>query len=376
MRKIIACAAVLMLGVTQGMTASAQTAPVEAHIWVKAFIPKEHDTNPGYIRPVPGQPDKFMIPGPGIPWTTGPLPWVGSCYNTNNRGFSSSPDAEAKLTTGARLKTNGITIADFVPETPPSANTQQYDCTTGAVTCDKAPDISGLAVDAPVAIAGRVRVRLRGSGLNPCISIPAFMTPTIKYDLTVDLDSATGYATISGTLAQFPAYEAYATIGPWPTVSLMTEAPASGATAWSLLFNRPVDKTVRYAALDGVWKSTDPGARFTLTVVGDQVQWSERAASGQTLVRAATLTRQPGKGYRLERTNDGPVLTFLGFSSAIQTSIQAIGAQPSFLELRLDGESFAANWNGVLVIKDNQGKFKELKQPGATPPKPYIFKKQ
>lgn len=34
------------------------------HFWIKAFIPNAHPTNPGYIRPVPGDAGKTMIPGP------------------------------------------------------------------------------------------------------------------------------------------------------------------------------------------------------------------------------------------------------------------------------------------------------------------------
>src|SRR5947209_4498080 len=38
--------------------------PVRVHLWVKAFIPKTHQTNPGYVKAVPGSPGKWMIPGP------------------------------------------------------------------------------------------------------------------------------------------------------------------------------------------------------------------------------------------------------------------------------------------------------------------------
>ena len=351
------------------------TAPVDVHVWAKAFIPKDHPTNPGYIRPVPGRPGKFMIPGPSIPGTNGPLPWVGSCYNTNDRAFSNSPDAEAKLTTGARFTTDGSTVTGFTPEKPASPNTRQYNCATGAVTCEKAPDTSGLVVDAPVATAGRVRVRMRAEGTNPCVDVPAALTPAIKYDLTFEVDPPTGYASVTGAIAKFPSYEVYAKVGAWPAVTLLTESPAPGSTAWSLLFDRTVNKSVRYAVLDGVWKSSDPGARFTLTIAGDQVQWSERSATGQTLVRNATLTRTPGKGYRLERANDSGTLAFLGFSPSIQSAVQAAGPQPSFLDLRLNGDRMEGQWNGILVIKDAQAKFKELKQPGSTPPKPYTFGK-
>jgi hypothetical protein len=368
--------AALLIALCGPQPAQAQSAPVKYHVWVKSFIPNKHDTNPGYIRPVPGQAGKFMIPGPGIPGTNGPLPWVGSCYNTNNRGFSTAFDAEAKVTTGARFESNGAAVTGFSRETPQAPNTLQYDCATGAVTCDKPPNPAGLAVDDPAVAAGMVRLRMRGEGTNPCVGAPESLTPAIKYDLTAEFDPAAGYVSIKGTLAQFPSYEAYVQVGQGQPTMLFTESPAPGSTAWSLLFNRSIDKTVRYVALDGVWKSDDPGSRFTLKIQGDQVEWSERSAGGQGLGRTVSLVRKPGKGYKLERANDGEVLTFLGFSPAIQAAVQAIGPQPSFLELRIDGDRLAGMWNGILVIKDNQGKFKELKQPGTTAAKPYNFVKQ
>lgn len=375
--KSVLAALALICGPLCSSPARAQVSPVDIHLWVKAFVPNSHPSNPGYIQPVPGSPGKFMFPGPTIPWTNMPIPWIGSCYNTNDRTFSSAPDADAKLTTGARFSTDGATISGFAPEKPPSAHTLEYDCPSGRVTCDLAPDISGLAVDAPVATAGRVRVRMQGRGKNPCVHVPAGATPAIEYDLNLEVDPATGYASVKGTIGQFPAFEAYARVGSWPVATLLNEAPAPGSTAWALSYPpRNVDREVRYAKLDGTWTSNDPNSRFKLTVNGDQVQWAEKAATGQTLVRTTTLARQPGKGYRLERANDAAVLTFLGLSPSIQSAVQAAGPQPSFLMLRVDGDRLAGQWNGLLVIKDNQAHFKELKQPGTTPPKAYTFIKQ
>jgi hypothetical protein len=54
-------------------------------IWIKSFIPNKHDTNPGFVIPVPHQPGKTMFKGPLV-----------SCYNTNNRVFFDDSSAEAK----------------------------------------------------------------------------------------------------------------------------------------------------------------------------------------------------------------------------------------------------------------------------------------
>jgi hypothetical protein len=102
--------------------------------------------------------------------------------------------------------------------------------------------------------------------------------------------------------------------------------------------------------------------------------WSERAANGQTLSRTLTLTPRPGEGYTLLRGNDeAEVLTFLGFSPAILQAIRARGPRPSFLNLRWTGATLSGNWSGLLVIKDDKAQFKEMKQPGELPPKPYVF---
>jgi hypothetical protein len=127
--------------------------------------------------------------------------------------------------------------------------------------------------------------------------------------------------------------------------------------------------------LDGVWESTDSAKRFRLEIVRMSCSWTERNAGGSELKRMATLV-EDAKSFRISRPNDTDVLTFLGFQPSLRTEILARGPQPSFILLsRPNAETIIGHWNGLLAIKDNSGKLKELKQPGTTPAKQFEFKR-
>jgi hypothetical protein len=129
------------------------------------------------------------------------------------------------------------------------------------------------------------------------------------------------------------------------------------------------------ADLDGTWSSNDPEKRWSLKITGKECIWTERNSTGGSLVRKVALEKSDAKSYKIARANDGEVLKFLGFAPDIQAAIVAHAPQPSNMVLVRDGVRISATWSGIVVIKDNKGKFKELKQPGQTPAKPYIFLK-
>ena len=351
-------------------------AKIESYdVWAKAFIPNTHPTNPGYIRPVPGANNKFMIPGPGIPGTVQPLPLVGNCYNTNNRGFSKDVTAEAKLTVRVRFSIDGQVLSAVSTDKIPSAITEQYDCPTGAVTCSKAPDLGGIIVDQPTIVAGIVSIRLRGSGTNPCLPVPAALTPAIKFDVMVQIDPSTGFVKSDGTVARFPSYEAYVRLNDEPPVVIFQEPPSPGSTAWSLFFDRAVGNQIVFANFDGDWTSIDLGHRFSFRINKNKIKLTERNANGLSISRDTNFDALLGKGYHVTRDNDPEVLNFLGFSPDIQASILAAGPLPSYFDVKRDGGNLTSAWNGLLVIKDEKAKFKEMRQPGQSTSKPYSFSK-
>lgn len=362
-------------------TASGAAHAEKLEIWIRGFIPKSIPGTPDYVRAVPGQPDHWMIPGPGIPYVSnGPLPWVGSCYNTNDRDFTSARDAESKVASSVTVTLSDGPAASSI-NAPKVAKTRQFDCETGKVTCEKSVDLSAVNTSAPRIVGKTVEIDLDADAENACIPLvewtPSQIVPSIKWHGKLIINPGRGLITFRGTVAEFPAYEAYVSVDGGPPITLMTESPSAGATVWSLAKNRVVEKSVNYYSLAGTWQSSDPGKRFRLVCTTLQCEWTENSGAN-SLTRTVMVEPLPdGTGYRLHRANlDAQLLTFLGFAPAIQTEILSRGPQASFIDLRFNSGALSASWNGILVIKDAQGKFKELRQPGSSPAKPYRFERQ
>jgi hypothetical protein len=217
-------------------------------IWIKAFIPNKHDTNPGFIRPRPGVAGQTMIPGPNIPFTDISVPLVGKfCYNTNNRGFSMEPGAEAKITSFITLKVSIEGLREASIAAPVLHPTQEYDCHTGQVTCVKTANPDTVKVSQPAVSGKTITFSMNGDAANPCIHVSAALTPSIKYHGIVTVDVEAGTVTFKGTTADFPSYEAYLSVDGKTPTPIFQLPPEPHSTAWALVFNRPVNQTVRYA---------------------------------------------------------------------------------------------------------------------------------
>ena len=210
--------------------------PVRVHLWVKAFIPKTHPSNPGYIMAVPNAPNKWMIPGPT------PL---DKCFFTDHREFSSDRSASAKVTTEFFLVINGASasteIAVPAPHYHTAGTSTKVDCSNGSVIEERPGRFSNLhsigstapedAMGRP-AVAGTLAQVIFGvATVNPFA--PPGISPAIDYSLDFKYDRATKQLTFSATLGKFPAYEAYAQLGNGPVITVFRASPAA-QTPWGL----------------------------------------------------------------------------------------------------------------------------------------------
>jgi hypothetical protein len=204
--------------------ATAQVTTVE--IWVRSFIPNRHDTNPGYIRPVPNRPGQTMM--------SGPTP-VNDCFLTDNRWFSSDPSASARI--GARLVINTGATPTIVSASHPPSVSVEVDCEDGDEECRKPVDTSRSRVG-PIARQGStVRIKVHGEANNACFAA----SPDIHYDGEFIVDVAAGSIKFEGTIGQFPAFEAYARSGSGPVRTIFQLSPASGSTALSVPLSRTIN---------------------------------------------------------------------------------------------------------------------------------------
>lgn len=124
----------------------------------------------------------------------------------------------------------------------------------------------------------------------------------------------------------------------------------------------------------GSWGSSDAPTRFRLAITGTTVNWAEKnPESGLSITKTVMLDMKNDGSAILSRPNTPDVLQELGYNPALIPQIAAAGPKPSFLKVRREDRRIIGEWNGLIVIKDAKGNFKQLHQPGATPPKRYDF---
>jgi len=209
---------------------------VRVHLWVKAFIPMTHPTNPGYVKPVPGAPGKLMIPGPTP---------VDQCFFTDHREFSSDRYASARVTTEFFLVTNGNSATTEVAVPAPHIHTAgistKVNCSTGSVIDQKLGVFSRLhsigssapedSIGKPAVAGTQVQVIFSVATVNPFA--PPGVSPAIDYSIDYTYDTSSKKLTFAANLGDFPAYEAYAQLGNGPVITVFRASPVAN-TPWGL----------------------------------------------------------------------------------------------------------------------------------------------
>ncbi len=111
--------------------------------------------------------------------------------------------------------------------------------------------------------------------------------------------------------------------------------------------------------LNGTWVSTDPQKRFRVIIRGRNCDWLDQPKEGQQ-IRAQTTLRGNPPIFTLERNNDDRVLALLGFQPALRQAILSRSPAPSVLQLVRDGDRLNGVWKGLVAIKDDKARLKNL----------------
>ncbi|WP_171208871.1 MULTISPECIES: hypothetical protein [unclassified Ruegeria] len=203
------------------MLTSFGAAATELKIWVKAFIPKEHPTNPGYVRPRPGHQGEFMIPDPTD---------ASVCFATDHRLFSSDPAASARLTSSITVNFSDGNLTEAPSHV--TGPTHVYWCADGtAKNPAKSAGKDQMFWGTPAQADGAIQVTLEGQANNPHV----FASPNIYYAGSFLFDTSNKKLDFQMTIGSFPAFEAYAQLDGGDVVQLFTRNPADGANVWSLI---------------------------------------------------------------------------------------------------------------------------------------------
>jgi hypothetical protein len=208
----------------------------QLHIWVKAFIPNAHPSRPAYVRKLPGDPPRWAIPGPTIPWTDVNIPVLfDTCFLTDNRGFSPDPNAYARATSEALLtyENDNVSIGQAEGRALHRADpSHEVNCDNGSEKASKAAETTGMAFGTPAVAEGVVQVVLSAQTRNPLA--PRFGTPAIDYGGTFTWNIKKRTLRFQGYTGSFPAFEAYARLNNGKSVRLFDLMPKDGTSTWHL----------------------------------------------------------------------------------------------------------------------------------------------
>jgi len=232
MRHALACLA-LCLSLWPGRGA-AQAPERRVRIWIDAFIPAEHPTNPGYIKRA--QNGRTVIEAPENP-LLGFVGIKGSCFATDDRAFSSSPTVSARvmIETVAVVRGRDIVRTEDPPGRPPIriGATDNVDCTSGALLSSKTAPADGTRIT-PVKNGNFVSsFGIISKAANPFY--PSLITPKIDIDAVVERRYLKRDIRVYGAIGVFPAFEAYYSIDGGPVTRLFTLPPGPGTTALDLV---------------------------------------------------------------------------------------------------------------------------------------------
>jgi hypothetical protein len=201
----------------------AAVAQDKVRIVLRAFIPSGHPGSPSVLAPVPGSVGKVMVKAP-----------IGtSCFETDNRTFSNSPPASARVATDFTL------IASQNPSVEPSnksdrfrtGTTVELNCQSGKTVKTGKAKIDGCTMGAPAFAGNKVQIVTGCNAANPLLT----GAPDIHYGGTFTYNVADKTLAFEGDIGAFPAFEAYASLNGGQFVELFAKPPGADAGPMSLI---------------------------------------------------------------------------------------------------------------------------------------------
>jgi len=310
-----------------------------------------------------------------IPADNSPQPLTPPCFLTDNRGFSSAEGATARLDTHFQIAPDAGNWKVLPASGRTAAGTTvKIDCKTGAQADSAQGLIERDHLGAPSVADGKVQVIGQVQGKNQLAGV---LAPSIDYSLDIIWSPWKGELKADITYGSFPATEVYARVAGREWKAVLRRLP--NGPPWKLAGDSFGINTVRETqtltlpTVEGLWRSQDQDQRFRLQMTSGQINLIERAKDGRTLSRQVAVSQLPDGSMRISRPNDSEVLEFIGYQSSLRAEILARSPQPSYVILRFDGTGLRGEWYGLLVIKDEHAKLKEIFQPGTRQPGIYSF---
>ena len=163
------------------------------------------------------------------------LNFMGQRYAGDNRGFSSAPNASSRSTITVRIETDpSIRPGDpIISQTSSAGQSRTLDANGN--TINAATQQNGL----PTAVGSRDAngnpvLNITQDVKNPLSPAPAFMTPGITANLTLNVSTDGSTVNTSGTASKFPSEELNVTNPSGATTPVFQYNPPPGSNPFSL----------------------------------------------------------------------------------------------------------------------------------------------
>lgn len=200
-------------------------------IWINAFIPRDV---PGVTVTVPGK-------GTHAGKTMLPSTFWGDCFLTDQRTFSSSPAAKARIHSEFTVDLTGeLEVTDVQHYCD---QTTEVDCEDGdeeGTAVGSVDDVKFGAPQLPQSYWDKPGIVMPYSAAasNPLVAASAVAGEIDirgAFQVVLSWNGASADVTFTGEVDDFPAFEAYVQVEPHPPVEIFTRMPDPGVTAVSLV---------------------------------------------------------------------------------------------------------------------------------------------
>lgn len=196
-------------------------------IWLRAFIADTHPGKPGYVKKTTS--GKSVIESPTF---TGLEPYAGTCFTTDQRGYSTTEDASSRAAAYVKLRVKGR-IFELIDSKRSIGPTHNVDCSSGA---DLRPAQS--ASENSITIGSvKVNQTLRVLNLRISSGNPFFDPVSVK----IDMETVLTYNILSRKLSvvtvygYFPSFEVLYRIDGGPINVALQQGPHGDSTVLSLI---------------------------------------------------------------------------------------------------------------------------------------------
>lgn len=219
-----------------GLAGPAAAAPPARHVlklWFRAFIPATHPQLPGYFKTAAN--GLSVLEAPWQP-QVGPIGSLsGTCFTTDQRGFSTDPAKTARATAAVTLVAQGrdLVLQDSARDI---GVTHNVDCRTGIeLQPPKQADKATVTIGTVATSGFNKTLDLKISSPNPFYTI-AGVAYAPRIDMTAQLtyDGLFRKLKVAGDAGYFPAFEVLYSLDGGPVTSLQDLQIYQDSTALSL----------------------------------------------------------------------------------------------------------------------------------------------